>query len=254
MGALRTAAVVLAALILLILVLTILLVFIGLHRMSEYYAMFVTVRTPRIKMTDLYDHLKTGDLLLFVATTNAGTNSMLTQTFYSHGAVVLREGELVYASETQAGAEIMPDPADPTRKDIKLEPHVSLTPLLTRLKYYTGACYVVRLSRALDPEREEILKREAERLCVEKYPYPSLFQSFLGIFGWRTATRHCFQHVAHLLDKARLTPLGQKEPLAAASFLDVCEEVITLPGRPLPDGYAYEPPVQILYDVGAITP
>lgn len=249
MGLLRAAAVAAAAIVVLVVVLTVLLTYIGLYRMSEYYARHVTVRTPRARLTEAYDSLKTGDVVLFVATTNSGTNSMLTQAFYSHGAVVLREGDLLYLSETQAGTELMPVAGAP---DVRLARHAVITPLLTRLKYYTGVFYVMQLSRPLDPAREAALKREAERFRAEECPYPSVAQSVLGILGWRTRSRHCFQHVAALLDGAGLTPLDRGgAPLAEAGFLAVCGEVSGLAGRALPGGYAYAPPVQLLYDVDA---
>jgi hypothetical protein len=243
MGAARLLALAFATLVLLALTLTVAVAFLGLHRMAEYYAMFATVRAPRAKISDLF---------LFVAATCAGTNSMLTQTFFSHGAVALREGELVYLSETRAGGELMPDPGDPTRRDLKTGRHAAITPLLTKLKYYTGSCYVAPLSRRLDPAREEALKREAERLRAVKYPYPSLSQTVAGLLGWRTRSRHCFQHAAHLLDTVGLAPLG-RGPLADAGFVGVCGAVCALPGRALPDGYRYGAPVQILYDVGAVS-
>lgn len=254
MGKLRLMAVALATLVLLALLVTVAVAFLGIHRMTEYYAMHVTVRAPRTKITDLYPALKTGDLFLFVAATNSGTNSMLTQAFYSHGAVVLREGDLVYLSETQAGTELMPDPADPARRDLRTGRHAAITPLLTKLKYYTGTSYVLPLSRPLDPAREEVLKREAERLRAEAHPYPSFLQSLAGVLGWRTRSRHCFQHAAHLLDVAQLTPLGAAAPLESAGFVGVCDAVCSISGRELPDGYRYGAPLQVLYDVGAVVP
>jgi hypothetical protein len=127
-----------------------------------------------------------------------------------------------------------------------------LTPLLTRLKYYTGDYYVLRLSRPLDPQRAEALKAAAEHLGRVQYPYPTTFQVLLGLAGKKTATRHCFQHAAHLLDTAGLVPADRSEPLAAAGFLEVCHEICQLPGRPLAGGYCYAPPVQVIYDVGTL--
>lgn len=252
-GVLRTLSLVLAALIMLVLVLIVAFTFIGLYRMSEYYSMFCTMRAPRAKVSDIYPALKTGDVLLFVATCHAPSNSMLTQTFYSHTGVLLREGDLLYISEASAGGELMPDPRDPAESNIHMHRGADLTPFLTRLKYYTGDCYVMRLSHPLDAGREEKLKSTAERLYAAHYPYPTVFQILLGMAGRSTASRHCFQHSAHLIDEARLTPLDRAAPLAESGFAAVCREVCDLPGRPLPDGYSYLPPVQLVYDIGTLS-
>jgi hypothetical protein len=252
MGALRIAAVVLACLVLLVLLVVVAAIFTGLHRMTEYNVMYATVRAPRAKITDIYPALKTGDILLFVASTGSPSNSFLTQSFHSHAGVLVREGELVYISEAQPGLEIMPDPEAPATSDLRMSRGAVLAPLLTRLKYYTGVYYVMRLARPLDAAREELLKAEAERLQRVQYPYPTLSQIFLGITGHKTATRHCFQHTAHLLDRALLTPKGAP-PLGSAGFVDVCRTITGLPGRLLRDGHRYLSPVQLLYDIGTIS-
>ncbi len=241
----RVAALALAAIIAIILVLTVAVVFTGMYRLSRYNAMYKTVRARRAMVSDAYPGMKTGDIILFVATTHSPANSMLTQTFFSHAGVLMREGELVYISEAQPGLELMPDPARP-RAEIHMGRGAELTPLLIRLKYYTGVPYLVRLSSALPPPVAEGLKRRAEALRRERYPYPTLAQIALGVLGWRTRSRHCFQHVAHLLDGAGLIPGGT---LGSAGFVDVCREVCSLPGRCLSFGLTYEPPVQLVYNL-----
>ena len=44
------------------------------------------------------------------------------------------------------------------------------------------------------------------------------------------------------------------EPLRGAGLLGTCHAVCGLPGRELPDGYRYAPPVQLLYDIDASGP
>ena len=236
-----------AAIVLLTIALTVALVFIGLYRMAEYNVMYRTVWTPRVRMSEIYPHLKTGDVILFAAATHSPANSMLTQTFHSHAGVLVREGELVHLSESQTGVEIMPGP-DGTA--LFMDNGAVLSPLLTRLKYYTGVYYVMRLSRGLDAAREAAVKREAARLRRAHYPYPSLLQILRGMMGGRSASRHCFQHAARVLDAGGLTPTDRDAPLEDAGFVGVCREICSLPGRPLPGGLHYEPPVQIVYDLG----
>ena len=127
-----------------------------------------------------------------------------------------------------------------------MEAGASTAPLLPRLKYYTGGFYLARLSRGLDPWREEAIRAAAGEKC----PYPTMAEGLKSVLlgGPRKGggARHCFQHVAHLLDEAGLT-----EGAADAGLLGTARLICGLPGRPLADGYSYGPPVQLLYDLDA---
>ena len=208
---------------------------------------------PRVNISELYPHLKTGDILLF-RPFNPLSHRYICGTIFDHAALLLREGDLVHTSEMEpAGIVLMPDPDRPGAK-IHMAPGINAAPLLTRIKYCNGVTYVMRISRPLDPDRERALKAAAR----EAYVYPTLPRGLAElVLGWRSGSRHCFQHIAHALDAAGLTPPGRPPrwegaPLADAGFLEVCRDICGLEGRPLPDGYYYEPPVEIIYDVGAL--
>ena len=151
------------------------------------------------------------------------------------------------------GTELMPNPDRPGT-DYRMKWGADSAPMLTRLKYYTGNAYVMRLSRALDPAREQLLKATAERLHRAGYAYPTSQQAVAAVaLGRRAAARHCFQHTAHLIDEVGLTPLDRDAPLADSGFIRVCHDVCGLARRPLPDGYCYEPPIELIYDVGVLS-
>jgi hypothetical protein len=250
----RIAAVLAAAVILLILIIAVAFPYAVLIRIMDHSRMYRTVRTPRVKVSELYPHLKTGDLLLFVSASHSPTNSGFSQTFFSHSAMLMREGDLVYTSEAQPGTELMPHPGRPGA-NYHMKRGAASAPFFPRVKYYTGLVYVVRLSRPLDPERERRLKAAADRLHAEGYPYPSALQvCAAGLLGRKAPARHCFQHVAHLLDLAGLAPEGRGAPLADSDVVQVCRDVCALPGRALPGGYRYSPPAEIVYDIGALDP
>jgi len=198
----------------------------------------------RAYVSEIYPHLKSGDILLFRGI-SALPHRYVMGTMFEHAAILLREGEIVYISEIERGSSLlMPDPDAPGAK-IHMAMGVNATPLLTRVKYYNGIIYVMRLSRALDASRERSLKAAARRSCT----YPTLLHGAAELaLGLKTGTRHCFQHVAHMLDTAGLTPADAQ--LADVGFLEVCRELCNLQGRPLLDGYYYEPPVEIVYDIG----
>jgi hypothetical protein len=245
---------------------------VGVYRLAEYNQRYSVVRMPRVLLTEVYQTLKTGDLLLFVSATHSLANSVFTQTFFSHAGLVVREGDNVHISEAQPGLELMPIAAAQTgpataqagpataqagpAAEVRMNHGADLTPLLTRLKYYTGLCCLLSLSHALDARRETALALQAERLAAKKHPYPKLWQTGLALLGYRPRAQHCFQHVAALLDAADLAPLDMRgRALRAAGCVGVCQEICEIAGRELPDSNFYLPPACIAYDVppGAVT-
>lgn len=201
--------------------------------------------TQRELVSDAYARLKTGDVLLFISGNEMLAKNVVSRTYFSHVGTIVREGDLVYISEAQPGESIMPkiNAAGVHR----LKPGAALAPFLSRVKYYMGSVFLLRLSRPLAAPRAELLKRTAERLHVDGYPYPSGRQAITSfLFGGKVNARHCFQHTAHLLDVVGLTP-----NIATAGIRKTCQLVCALGGQALPDGYSYSQPIELVYDVDA---
>lgn len=113
---------------------------------------------------------------------------------------------------------------------------------MTRVKFYTGTVYVMRLSRPLDPAREQRLKATADQLHSVGYPYPTMQQAFgAALLGRKVPARHCFQHVAHLLDEARLTPLGLDAPSPIQASFRCAAMFAACQGAPSPTATATTP-------------
>ena len=250
----RIAAVIIAAIILLIIVLLVAFPFFLLIRIVEHNVMYGTLRTPQVKISEIYPLLKTGDLLMFVPQVCNLSNACLSHSFFSHASMLLRDGNLVYTTEAHpTGGELMPNP-DVPGTDYYMKKGAASAPMLTRVKFYSGMTFVMPLSHTLDPEREQVLKNTADQLHKIGYPYPTVKQGIASmVFGCKTSTRQCFQHVAHLLDVAGLTPLNQDTPLAELGFLQVCQIISNLANCPLPDGYHYGRPIRLLYDIDMLS-
>lgn len=223
---------------------------------SERHAMYVA---PRRRLSELYDRLRTGDLLLFAS----ATNLCYAGTFFSHAAVVVRKSDLagradpgaedlVYVAESTAGAPVTP--RDPTARGslglgatARAARGAGLTPLLPRLRWYTGSVYVSRLDPPLDPAAAAALAAAA----AERVPYPGEGAALAGLAREAlgappsSGSRHCFAHVAHLLAAAGL----RAGELRAAGFAGVCRAVCALPGaRAAPGEPAYAEPELVVYD------
>jgi len=246
MYALQHITAVLVLLIILIAVATPYAILVGIINYNNLYP-YVYSRKERV--SDAYDTLKTGDIIMFISSTHLPASSGIAQVYYSHTSIVVKDGDLVYLSETQPGVALMPSDVDGVR--YMMRPGATIMPLLTRLKYYAGQCFLMRLNRNLDTIREEALKVEAEYLCRNSYPYPNGNQALTSMMTcMQTGTRQCFQHVAHILDTVNLTPTELSNPLSHQGFLGTCRMMCGINTKTLPDGYKYLPPVELIYDIG----
>ena len=204
-------------------------------------------RYPRYLLSELYAALKTGDLVFFDANEQLIVNAA-TMTSYSHGGVVIADRHKVWIAETQPSISIMPDGAG---GQVYLPQGSVLTPFLARIKYYSGVTCVMRLQKPLSPAAEKALRRAAGAAVA----YPSRLKCVAElVFGGlardaRRPTRHCFQHMGHLLDAAGISPV--EGPFADKGVLSIAASVCRAHKIEL-TGNGYDPPCQVLYDIDTI--
>ncbi|MDE2095889.1 MAG: hypothetical protein KGL39_01430 [Patescibacteria group bacterium] len=196
-----------------------------------------------VRITDVYDTLKPGDVLLFISSLHCMTTSVLMKGLFSHAAILVRHGGDLWLSESSLeGSRISPT--------IDSGPGTVLVPPLLKIKHYTGVVYLMRLARPLTAAQEARLGAEAARWR----PYPlhtaairKMLWSALGGRTWGSdSSRHCFQHVATLLEAIGLYPDGDR--LSKKGYIDVGLAITELAGKPLHAGNVYEEPVRIVYD------
>lgn len=231
----------------------------------EHFVMYPVYYCPRVRISQLYPEIKTGDIILYASAAQGFVNGIVTHTYFSHCGMAIRDEAppdaappdagppdagapkkgapeeedplpMVYVSEGQPGTKFMPAPGGGFAR---MRAGTATVPFLARLKYYTGVCYIMRLSRPLAPDREAAVKAAARA----PHPYSTLTEFVAEMFVGGGGSRHCFQHVAHLTRLAGLV----RGPFPG--LVEVCREVCDMYRRGLPDGYRYEPPVQIVYDI-----
>ena len=209
-------------------------------------------------ISNIYDNLKTGDIILFKCNTLPIIGAFLTYGYFSHIGMVVKKKIYkndLYISETNPAYEYLPSDYN---KEKKITPLLSknngwrtqygsdLLPLLVRIKYYPGECFIMRLNKPLDEKKENILFNILSESC----PYPTLFKA-IKIFikekmGYKdTSARHCFQHVGDILDKIGLT----NNISSNNSIISICNEISSIPEKDLNDGFKYEPIKRIIYDI-----
>lgn len=238
-----------AVAVIIVLILVAALAMAGILRGYRYWRKYCCQRYERIKLSEAYGALKTGDVILFVATTHGFTNSLLTMDVFSHVGLVVEDTDNpghFFVSESTLGCEIMPDPKDPGR-ELMSEAGASLTPLLTRLKYYSGQYCLMSLNQPLPQDRKRKLEKLAKN--VRGHPYPGFWEILRGLYGFKINSRHCYLHVGWLLDQVGLSPTTGAT-LYNSGFLGSSRRISNLAGTPLGDGgeYCYHKPRLVLYD------
>ena len=180
-------ACVLAVIIVASIILTAILMTWGYLRAFAYMNKYSVARFPKKNLSDVYFDLKTGDLLLFVATVHGFSNSIVSQQIFSHTGLIVEIDGKLFISEATMGSELMPRDGEleiVLKKDKSSEIHlqggVSLTPLLTRLKYYSGHIFLAALNAKLDETRAEKIRVGARK----KYPYPTMTQMVKNVLGF----------------------------------------------------------------------
>jgi hypothetical protein len=203
-------------------------------------------RRPRASLTEEYESLQTGDLVFF-RTAHPVTTASLTKAPFSHAGVVLREGGLVYFSETTGGSDYMPQEGG---GEAFLPAGAVVAPLLPRLKNYRGSLYLAKLRAPLGPEAEAALKDAAEAAAAAQVPYPGGLQFLVElVLGAKAAAklggRHCFAHSTYLLEAAGVLTPGELGEVGGAG-LEGCRAFQALPEK---EGGPYFPLKELLYDV-----
>jgi hypothetical protein len=246
------------------------------HRSYATYLRHGLVTHPRALVSRAYPRLRTGDVLFFIAAAHSFLTSGGARLYYSHISLVLRREGRLFSSETGLRSEVMPaapgeEPgalagvewggarcagADGWHRQKNGPDEI---PLLTRLKYYPGTVYVMRLDPPLGPAEEAALLAEADLMRAEEGTYPHIPTAALTyVLRGEEHVRghHCFQHVARLLIAGGAAPAawGGRVP----GVMRACQEISVLAGRPLPGPgrpgggpRAFRPPVQLLYDLDA---
>ena len=103
----------------------------------------------------------------------------------------------------------------------------------------------MQLSSPLNKKRKKKLKQTAIELSKQKYPYPSAIQAVSALMGIKINARHCWQHVAYLLNLIGLLP----SKYSNLGFFEICKKISELSGVTLNNNYYYKQVYQILYDI-----
>lgn len=227
-------------------------------RHTDYYTRRTWTRYPRTLISEEYERLQTGDLILFAPLVPIPIISAAMLHEMTHVGMVIRAASKSTHDERAASKSTHDECADlefaqcllaetgggvppGTIPGYELDAGVVISPLLARLKTYPGCFYLMKLAQPLSAAAASAIATEAAA-CVGE-PYPSNLEIAESLLA-RKPVRHCYGFVSDLLAAAGAAHIDRH---AGSPLLTVCDEVLALAGP----GKLYEPIHELLYDIDA---
>lgn len=234
------------AVVLLVVVLAVVLA--GIVRLTAHWREFSWKRHDKALLSRELPGIKSGDILLFISHATGLTNSLFMNDLYTHsGMVVMVDGVPHLSEATIAMPQLRPDGDE----QVATPNAAVLVPLVPRLEYYAGSCFLMPLAHPLTPSQEAALASRAR----EKGAYPKVHHMLLALVGVSSGhkARQCMQHVAWLLDGMGTPPVSvaaKGEPfLKACGFFKSSRAITALSGgEALVGGNRYGEVVELLVD------
>jgi len=244
---------------LIIIIILLLIIIFAIKRLFTFCKKYEYARILKnIFISEIYDSLKTGDIIFFRANSLSMPCAFFTHSYFTHIGIVIKDEFKnfnsyvnIYINETNPeGTEYLP--LNYNKNWYQLDPNVKkkkkgwtllngnkLNPLLVRIKYFPGDCYLMKLNKELDNKRKSLLLKYSSK----KIAYPITPMGAVNAF-LKKDNLHCFQYIAYLLDKINITNIAKLYGISS-----ICGEFGKLFNKKLNDGYIYEIPKRIIYDI-----
>lgn len=211
-----------------------------LQRIVKYKDIYKEMPFKKVLLSDIYDTLKTGDLIFYRSSiTSFITDTIIPTTLYKHISMVIKIEDKLYSTESSEGSIYCR-----TKDSLKyLKNGVDTVPLLTKLKYFCGMIFISQLSKPLSEEREHNIIEYANKLY--KLQYPSVISLYFDfVLNMKISkSLYCFQYIYLLLERIGLI---NKQSLNA---IDLSSLITNIHQYNLNDNYQYSRIKQLVYDI-----
>jgi hypothetical protein len=189
---------------------------------------------PRAKLSDVYNDIKSGDIMLFSALAHNIITSAAISSTHSHVGIVVELNGNKYILEIFGNDYISPN--------FDILRGVHLTPLYERIMYYPGNVYIMPLKNKLTCEQESKLQEFSKVQFDYEYNF---INSLLRVFIHHNffTNKICLEHVAMALKYSGITNIIDDQ-----LSLEMANAITSLPYLHLESGNSYKPIVQILFD------
>ena len=186
----------------------------------------------KILLDDIINNVKTGDLILFSDNVKVPINVIVGNNKFSHSGIIVVINNIPHVYEIIDSRH-----GYTTHKKLKpfIKP-VQLTPLHTRIKYFSGNCFISSLNQELSQNQINKLTNFINNnhyytfINYNKW-FPFIFSSFIT-----PESRFCHEFIADILDKLQIT-----SNLMSNSKINLSTELINIC-----NGNIYSNPIHII--------
>ena len=226
-----------------VLVLVIYLSVVATSRFANYYMSTKNLRYPKVKYSEYKTKLKDGDILLFINRTHGMTNSIFTNSLFSHSGMIVNIDGGLAVSESTTGNYI-----DKNGESQDFPSTSQINDLEWRIDEYPGQLFIIPLKNPLNAQQKEIL----HQIIHIKTSYPNSVGEWIKhVFSTDQAdqSRHCMQHVNWLLDKMEMRPKNCSEKLFKVGVFRTTNKLTSYVGKKMGSySNTYMPIIELVYD------
>jgi hypothetical protein len=186
----------------------------------------------KILYSNIKDHIKTGDLLLYSHNYADLDTRVFGDRKFSHIGIAVKIDNKLYSYDIEGHDLVI-------NGKIYFKKGINLTPLSKRIKMYDGDTYIARLKQKLNEDQLNMFK---QFILTTHYKYMSEYKIFLSyLFSSNKLLnneRFCNEFVAEILDNLNISNI----PIKSA------KEFISLEILKLTNNDIYLNPVHIIHD------
>jgi len=248
--------------ILLVLIIIIIALFFIIYRAHNYYKKYEYARELRfILVSEIYNDLKSGDIILYKANAVQLEHVLFTHSFFTHIGMIIKDNktnELYITESNPPNVEVVPI-SHYNGEWYELNPNINyqmgitingsganIIPLKPRLKYFAGDYYLMRLNKNLTDNQELELINDTTKIIK----YPKFTQMISNLIKeeilniHKKKEMHCFEYMGYLLDKMKIT-----NNISLNNTINICNTISQIYNKELNNGYFYETPIKLIYDI-----
>jgi hypothetical protein len=202
------------------------------HKIDIYYKKYKK-SIDKVYISDIYDNLKSGDIILFNNYQWAPISYAIVDSCYTHAEIIIKYNDFdvkkyklkqnLYSVEFCANG---------------LQTHE----LLLKIKNFGSNCSIFTLNKEIT---EKMYKKFLKLIHSKQEIYYILWKNiFKKIIYWGRIMIHCFQYILYILDQLKLT----NNLLKRRDMIKSVNTVSNINNEKLNFGYKYNKAVKVVYN------
>lgn len=209
---------------------------------SNYTEIYKNMTFDRVKLSEIYDELKTGDLLFFrSAISSFVVDKLIPTEIYKHVAMIVKLDDELYCTESTIRDFFAKD--DITNELYILKSGVNTMLLIPRLQYYSGLIFIHKLNKPISTSDEiKLIEYINESASIA---YPSSLSLYMNlVFNIKISNDlYCYEYIYMLLKHINIITENK------TNVKDISNYIANIYKYQLNDGYKYSEGKQLVYDL-----